>query len=166
MMEDSVYSDWIIKWRRWRFAWCREDDPLLVFYITFVPKRGYYPEEDHVSFANKLSDNLPITSFRVHKSGRISIRMGSTVEKSVEVVENTRTPPTVTMKLCFFTRSQILQIALLLERLGHGVIHDQGRVVVSSRRFIDDFVPRMMPSRDDPVWTIVETSMHEFRVTK
>lgn len=150
----DVYQDWITKWRKWKYSWCHDTDPLHEFYIRFICKRrGKYTPQDHAAFASALSDKMNIKSSTVDRDGRITLRTGSAIEKGVQMLDQDNFS-IVTIKLDFCTRCDVLLVALILESLGHGVIHDQGRVV-SIDSSGDEQSPRMMPVRDDPIWNII-----------
>lgn len=159
---DEVYVDWMSKWRMWKKAWCENDEPVVEFFLKFIGKAGLYSPRDHADFAGSIG------TARVDKRGVIEIGNGAVVRPTVSVVGARNTRNTicqdrlgiVTLQLSFFSRPDILRIALILEGLGHGVLHDNGRVVSSSYAN-DDKNPRKMPHRDDPVWSIIEGQISE-----
>lgn len=150
---DELYVDWMSKWRMWKKAWCENDEPVVDFYVKFICKGGIFRPTDHADFASEV---CIVGSSRIDKSGVIQVSNGAVVLPTITV-----TPTTsfgiVTLRLSFFSRPEILTIAVVLEKLGHGVLHDNGRVVSNSTSYPnDDKSPRKMPFRDDPVWAIIE----------
>lgn len=154
---DEVYVDWISKWRLWKKAWCESDEPVVEFYMKFICKQRTYNPTDHADFTSEISRS--IGSSRVDKSGVIQVSNGAVVLPTIYTVNQDRLG-IVTLRLSFFSRPEILTIAVVLEKLGHGVLHDDGRVTSSSNSYSnDDKSPRKMPFRDDPVWAIIEDEL-------
>lgn len=149
---EEVYVDWVLKWRLWRKAWCESDEPVVEFYMQFVCKGGVYKPEDHGDLASAIGSS--IGPCRVDKSGVIEVRNGAVVLPTLAANSEDRLG-IVTLKLSFFSRREILTIALILENLSHGVLHDNGRVISTCYPNYAKS-PRKMPCRDDPVWAIVE----------
>lgn len=156
---DEVYADWMSKWRLWKNAWCDCDEPIVEFYIQFISKGGKYTSVDHANLAGFLSDHIGTS--RIDKTATISINNGSVVLPTIDVCNKLNSKciqedrlGVVTLRLRFFTRRGTLKVALILEGLGHGVLHDNGRIVSTSYTNNDD-APRKMPYRDDPIWDII-----------
>ena len=160
---DEVYVDWMSKWRTWKKAWCENDEQVVEFFLKFIGKGGLYSPRAHADFAAGVAES--IGSVRVDKKGAMEVGNGAVVTPTVSVVGAGNSIcqdrlGIVTLHLTFFSRPEILKIALILEGLGHGVLHDSGRVVSSSYSN-DDRNPRKMPRRDDPVWSIMEAKISE-----
>lgn len=154
---DELYVDWISKWRLWKNAWCENSEPVVEFYLKFVCKRGSYNPTDHANLAADVSRS--IGSSRVDKSGIMEVSNGAVVLPKISLLS--KSPDRlgiVTLKLSFFSRPEILKIAVVLENLGHGVLHDNGRVISKNYPNVDRS-PRKMPCRDDPVWAIIEDEL-------
>lgn len=154
---DEPYTDWISKWRLWKKAWCENDEPVVEFYIKFICKGGTYNPNHHADLASSIGSSR-IGSSRIDKSGVIQVRNGAVVQPTISTVINQDRLGIVTLSLSFFSRPEILTIAVVLEKLGHGVLHDNGRVISTSYPN-DDKSPRKMPFRDDPVWQIIEDKL-------
>ena len=155
---DELYVDWMSKWRLWKKAWCDNDDPVVDFYIKFICKGGIFRPTHHADLASEIDH--AIASSRIDKSGVIHVSNGAVVLPTISVIPTTHQDRLgiVTLRLSFFSRPEILKIAVVLERLGHGVLHDNGRVISTSYPN-DDKSPRKMPFRDDPVWAIIEDKL-------
>ena len=160
---DEVYTDWMIKWRLWKNAWLDCDEQMVEFFIKFISKGREYTPNDHGDLAGSISDC--INTCKIDKEGVIEICNYYTVKPTISIIfeDNTKKYYTdrfgvVSLKLSFFTRRDILKVALILETLGHGVLHDDGRIV-SCRYANDSKSPRKMPARDDPVWLIIKDSI-------
>ena len=151
---EEIYVDWVFKWRLWKKAWCESDEPVVEFYMQFVCKGGTYNPTDLADLASAIARIGPSS---IGKSGVIEVRNGAVVLPTISANSEDRLG-IVTLKLSFFSRREILTIALILENLGHGVLHDNGRVISSC---YPNFAksPRKMPCRDDPVWAIVEDEL-------
>lgn len=164
-LNDGVYADWLCKWRVWRKTWIESDDPVVYFHLQFLAKMGKYSPDDHGDFAARVSETIGSTT--IDRQGTLQVNNHATVRPTISMIEaNSALKDTlhqdrfgiVSLNLEFFSRLEILKIALILEGLGHGVIHDSGRVV--SRGYSKSkIVPKQMPFRDDPIWNIVETMM-------
>lgn len=159
---DEVYVDWMTKWRMWKNAWVDCEEQIVDFFIKFISKNKQYSPIDHAEFASHLNDY--IATCKVDKSGNIEIHNQSTVLPQIELLSPSSSDQDrfgiVSLKLGFFTRRDILKVTLILESLGHGVIHDDGRIV--SRDYSNDSMsPRRMPCRDDPVWNIVSDTFNK-----
>ncbi|CAM9256311.1 unnamed protein product, partial [Sphacelaria rigidula] len=157
---DEIYVEWMSKWRLWKKAWCESDESVVQFYLKFIGKQGKYSPADHADFSASVVRFLGPS--RIDKKGVIEVGNGAVVRPTISVIESGSTNTVyqdrlgiVTLKLSFFSRKDILKIALALEMLGHGVLHDNGRVVSSSYAN-EEKPPRKMPFRDDPVWSIVQ----------
>lgn len=154
---DELYVDWITKWRLWKKAWCESDDPVVQFYVQLISKDGVYTATHHAELADGLAKSIgPPT---IDQNGVIEIRNGAVVLPTIYTTTNAINRcqdrlGIVTLKLSFFSRPEILKVVLVLEDIGHGVLHDNGRVV-SSRYANSIETPRKMPWRDDPVWAII-----------
>lgn len=165
---DEMYVDWMSKWRLWKKAWCESDESVVQFYLKFIGKGGKYSPSDHADFAASVVELVAPST--VDKRGVIEVRNGAVVKPTIICVTgsgvNNRVCQDrlgiVTLKLSFFSRREILKIALILEILGHGVLHDNGRVVSLSYPN-DDRGPRKMPFRDDPVWSVVQAEISKKR---
>ena len=156
---DELYVDWISKWRLWKKAWCYNDEQVVDFFMKFICKGRIYSPEDHGDLASIVCRE--IGSSRVDKDGVIHVSNGAVVLPTISVVPDSVKQDRlgiVTLRLSFFSRPEILTIAAVLEKLGHGVFHDNGRVI-STCYPNDDRSPRKMPYRDDPVWSIIEDGM-------
>lgn len=148
---DELYVDWMSKWRLWKKAWCENEEPVVDFYMKFICKNGIFRPTDHADLATGIG------SSRIDKSGVIHVSNGAVVLPTISVANEDRLG-IVTLRLSFFSRPEILKIAVVLEKLGHGVLHDNGRVISNSYPN-DDKSPRKMPFRDDPVWAIIEDEL-------
>ena len=153
---EEVYADWVFKWRLWRKSWCESNEPVVEFYLQFVCKRGTYNPTDLADLASAIGSS-GVGPSRIDKSGVIEVRNGAVVLPTISANGEDRLG-IVTLKLSFFSRREILTIALILENLGHGVLHDNGRVVSTCYSNCAKS-PRKMPCRDDPVWAIVEDGL-------
>lgn len=147
---DRVYADWMSKWRLWKHAWCESDEPVVEFYLQFISKERVYGPVLHAEFASRVG-----ASSIDKKTGVIEVRNGAVVLPTISKVYEDQFG-VVTLKLSFFSRREILSMALVLENLGHGVLHDGGIIVGSSVKTMN---PRKMPCRDDPVWLIIEEGL-------
>lgn len=162
---DDIYVDWMSKWRLWKKAWCESDESVVQFYIKFIGNGGKYSPADHADFAASVIRFIGPS--RVDKKGVIEVGNGAVVRPTISVIgpaaRNTVCQDRlgiVTLELSFFSRKDVLKVALILEMLGHGVLHDNGRVV-SSSYLNEEKTPRKMPFRDDPVWSIVQAEISE-----
>lgn len=162
---DEIYVGWISKWRLWKKAWCESDESVVQFYLKFIGKGGKYSPADHADFAASVAKLVGPS--KVDKRGVIEVRNGAVVTPTIYVIGSDEANNAcqdrlgiVTLKLSFFCRRDILKIALILEILGHGVLHDNGRVV-SLPYPNEDKGPRKMPYRDDPVWFLVQAEISE-----
>ena len=158
---DELYVDWMSKWRLWKKAWCENDEPVVDFYIKFICKGGIFKPTDHADLASEVGH--AIASSRIDKSGVLQVNNGAVVLPTISVIPTTNRLGIVTLRLSFLSRPEILKIAVVLEKLGHGVLHDNGRVISTSYPN-DDKSPRKMPFRDDPVWAIIEDDLATRRI--
>ena len=159
--EDEVYTDWIIKWRLWKNACVDCDEQVSEFFIKFISNGRNYLPNDHADFAASISN--AICRCKIDKEGIIEVFDQSSIRPSISVLFQPKGCYTdrfgiVSIKLSFFKRKDILKVALILENLGHGVVHDDGRIV-STLYANDSKHPQKMPSRDDPIWLIVKEVM-------
>lgn len=152
---DELYVDWMSKWRLWKRAWCESDEQVVQFYLKFISKGRKYNPVDHADLAAGVSKAIGPSN--IDKNGTIEVRNGAVVLPTISTTIGQDRFGIVTLKLCFFSRPEILKVALVLEDLGHGVVHDNGRVV-SSMYPNDESGPRKMPWRDDPTWSIIAGS--------
>ena len=121
--------------------------------MQFLCKGGTYNPTDHADLASAIGSSQ-LGPSRIDKSGVIEVRNGAVVLPTLAANSEDRLG-IVTLKLSFFSRREILTIALILENLSHGVLHDNGRVISTCYPNYAKS-PRKMPCRDDPVWAIVE----------
>lgn len=156
---DEVYVDWVSKWRQWKIAWSENDEPLVQFHLKFIAKNRDYSPRDHADFVAEVNDT--VERCRVDKKGLIELNTRSTVRKTISVQSENQLG-VVALKFEFCSRPDILMVALVLENLGHGVFHDNGRVV-SSFSVNEENTPRKMPFRDDPVWEAIKEKMKDKR---
>jgi len=155
---DELYVDWMSKWRLWKKAWCENDEPVVDFYVKFICKGGIFRPTDHADLASEICTS--IGSSRIDKSGVIQVSNGAVVLPTITPTTNQDRLGIVTLRLSFFSRPEILRIAIVLEKLGHGVLHDNGRVTSNPTSYPnDDLSPRKMPFRDDPVWAIIQDEL-------
>ena len=150
---DEIYFDWMSKWRLWKKAWCECDEPVVNFYVKFIVKGCKYTPNDHADLAAEVGKFIGTS--RVDKGGIIEVHNKSVVRPTISKFTGSDRLGIMSLKLSFFSRPEILRIVLALERLGHGVLHDHGRVVSTCYVNVDEN-PRKLPVRDDPVWSIVE----------
>ena len=159
---DEVYYDWISKWRKWKHAWCVSDEIITVFSIRAIAKKKVYTEIDHANLAHELC-KLTGSRVNISKNGEILCHVSHSLT-SVIVAKSPggKGGPVadrfgiVTFELGFFRRQDILRVSLALESLGHGVIHDDGRISSTEYNDMGSAVThRKMPQRDDPVWALV-----------
>ena len=155
---DELYVDWMSKWRLWKRAWCESDEPVVQFYIKFISKGGTYNPVAHADLAAGVSRSIGPS--KIDRNGIIEVRNGAVVLPTISTSVGQDRLGIVTLKLSFFSRPEILKVALVLEDLGHGVVHDNGRVV-SSLYHNDERTPRKMPWRDDPTWSIIASKTNE-----
>ena len=151
---DSVYSDWVHTWRKWKHAWCESGDPVVQFCIQAITRDRSYTPEDHAEFTGALCETVGLS--RMNRDSTITVSTRSNVLSTISSTLRVDEFGIVTFKLSLFTRSDILRVVLCLENLGYGVIHDGGRV--SSRDYTQSQDPssqKRMPVRDDPVWKYV-----------
>ena len=158
---DEVYTDWMIKWRLWKNAWSDSDEEIVEFFIQFISNDHKYTPNDHGDLAGSISDSIGLC--KIDKEGVIEIHNNSTVIPKISVLFQDKLKYTdrfgiVSLRFSFFTRRDILKVALILETLGHGVIHDDGRIISSDYGNLCKF-PKKMPSRDDPIWVIIRETM-------
>ncbi|ACH46835.1 unknown [Feldmannia species virus] len=145
----QLYTDWITKWRAWNHAWCESTEPMVQFEISFISRRRLYEASDHAELATNVGDYFK--SLRVDKGGVFEITTGSAARKAIEV-KKIDSQGIVTLQLSLFSRAEALVLGLILERSGHSLLHENGRVFADTGPRSNDGVKRMLPFRDDPVW--------------
>ena len=157
---DEIYHDWLAKWRKWKHAWCNSDELLVGFSIRAIAKNRTYSENDHANLAQELR-KFTGSKVSINKCAEIECYVSPSVTSVLTVTTQGKRPGcdrlgVVTFRLSFFTRRNILKVALALEFLGHGVIHDNGRVVSNEYdNSCSENLQQKMPYRDDPIWAIL-----------
>ena len=155
---DEIYSGWIDKWRKWKHAWFDSNEPIMVFFVRFISKDGKYSNEEHADLSSMISSTIP--SCRIKRNGTLSIQNenGSGVCGEIQIVSNNKKCYTdrfgiVSLKFDMCIRRDILTTVKAIERMGHGVLHDGGKIISSD---YNDFPgrPRKLPMRDDPIWDL------------
>ena len=156
MMGDSEYIEWLAKWNKWKFSWCDSTDVIVHFQIKAMGKNKYSPS-NHADFTQALCNSIGPS--RIGRDSTITITTTySPVPAEITCDNLTRDEfGIVTFDISFLARQDILRVALCLEELGHGVIHDGG-LVFSNKYNMDEterVVKRKMPHRNDPVWKFI-----------
>ena len=156
-LERGVYSDWISKWRNWQYAWCEDTEPVVDFEMRIIVKNKELSLNDMGEISSGISNS--IGRARLNKAGEILIRTTSSCEPMLTVKKCADKDEfgIVTLRLSLFSRVNILKTALILEKLGHGVIH--GDVFHDDKKSIKYIRKNVMPLRDDPVWDTVESGL-------
>lgn len=160
---DEIYGQWMTNWRKWKFAWCESDEPVILFYIKFICKNGIYTNKDYGDLCSYLETCIGKT--HIDRDGILNINsknIGTNI--TIEIVKiNDKYVDRfgiVTFKLNMFLRKYIIILCKTLEFMGHGLIHNNG-IVVSSDYNNDHYSPSKLPERDDPVWIINHPSLLE-----
>ena len=158
---DEIYHDWLAKWRKWKHAWCNSDELLVAFSVRAIAKNRTYSEDDHADLANQIC-KFTGSKVSINKAAEILCHVSPSVTSVLTVTTPGKRRPAcdrlgvVTFQLSFFTRKNILKVALALEFLGHGVIHDNGRVVSNEYdNSCSANIQQKMPHRDDPIWAMM-----------
>ena len=156
MMGDSEYIGWLNKWNKWKFEWCESTEVIVHFQIKAIVKGKYTPEK-HSYFTQLLSGSIGPS--RMGRDSTITINTAySPVSAEITCGNLSRDEfGIVTFDISFLARQDILRVALCLEELGHGVIHDGG-AISSKGCVIDDTergIKRKMPHQSDPIWKFI-----------
>ncbi|AAR26833.1 FirrV-1-A9 [Feldmannia irregularis virus a] len=140
--DHGVYIGWITSWRKWKKAWCEdEDDAIVSFDLSFLSKHRRYEPSHHADFVSLLADTFP--KVKTDKQGTIELSTGSAIMKTISVLHVDRGFGIVTLRMSLCTRPDLLRIALLIESAGHRLLYET-RPTIS-----------LLPYRDDPVWDII-----------